>query len=284
PGSGGEDGSIDASSAAMAEGGGDDASAGLAEGGGAVIDAPRTEGAANPGDASRSAEAAVDAGTFRPCPAGTTPCAIMPLGDSITYGYGQTTGGGYRVELFRRATTDNHSITYVGNVTSGPATVNGVAFPQQNEGHSGYTIDDSASTKGISPLVDASIAANKPNIVLLMIGTNDMHYGIDLANAPARLGRLIDRITTDAPGALLLVGTIIPANGAQNTPTQAYNAAIPGVLAARAAQGKHLAMVDLFAAIGTWSSANYKDSEHPNDSGYALMAQAWYVALKGYLP
>ena len=59
-----------------------------------------------------------------------------------------------------------------------------------------------------------------------------------------------------------------------NAPSQAYNAAIPGVLAARAAQGRHIVMVDLFAAIGTWSPANYKDSEHPNDSGYALMAQA----------
>jgi lysophospholipase L1-like esterase len=218
-----------------------------------------------------------------PCPQGA-PCVIMPLGDSITYGYGSTTGGGYRVPLLTQALADRHSITFVGSVSSGPATVSGQPFPKGNEGHSGYSIDDSSSTKGISPLVDHALATYKPNIVLLMIGTNDMHYTLDLPNAPTRLGKLLDQITTDSPNALVVVAKIVPANGAQDTPTQAYNAAIPAVVQARTAQGKHLVLVDMYAALGHWSTTLFKDSEHPNDAGYSLMANTWYSAIHSLLP
>jgi lysophospholipase L1-like esterase len=28
----------------------------------------------------------------------------------------------------------------------------------------------------------------------------------------------------------------------------------------------------------------FKDSEHPNDAGYSLMAKTWYPAIQGVLP
>ncbi len=209
---------------------------------------------------------------------------IMPLGDSITWGYGSTTGGGYRVGVFSQALMAGKSLTFVGSQKSGPALVDGKPFPQGNEGHSGYSIDDSSKTSGISgALTDDAIATYRPNIILLMIGTNDMHYSIDLPNAPARLGKLLDEIASDAPSALLVVATIIPANGAQNTATQTYNDAIPGVVQARAAEGKHVILVDMYAALKSWSTSIYKDSEHPNDAGYTLMANAWYSAIGGLL-
>jgi lysophospholipase L1-like esterase len=204
----------------------------------------------------------------------------MPLGDSITWGYGSTTGGGYRVGVFSQALSAGKSITFVGSQKTGPATVDGKPFPQENEGHSGYSIDDSSQTSGIAgPLTDDAIATYKPNIILLMIGTNDMHYSIDLSNAPTRLGKLIDEIISDAPGSLLVVATIIPANGAQNTPTQAYNAAVPAVVQARMTQGKHVILVDMYASMKSWSTSIYTDSEHPNDAGYTIMANTWYSAI-----
>ncbi|HVZ89459.1 MAG TPA: SGNH/GDSL hydrolase family protein, partial [Polyangia bacterium] len=225
------------------------------------------------------------AGGFSPCPAAGSPCAILPLGDSITWGYGSTTGGGYRVGIFSQAVAASKTITFVGSQKTGPTTVSGKPFPQGNEGHVGYSIDDSAQTNGIAgTLTDTAIATYKPNIVLLMIGTNDMHYSIDLANAPARLGALLDEITTDAPGALLVVATIIPANGTQNTPTKTYNAALPALIQARAAKGKHIVLVDMYAAMKSWSTSLYKDSEHPNDAGYTIMADTWYQAIGSLLP
>jgi lysophospholipase L1-like esterase len=239
-----------------------------------------------------------DGGGYKPCPGGGAPCIVMPLGDSITYGFGSTvsssvkasaaTGGGYRVELFTEAVAANQSITFVGSQMTGPVpdTVSGKTFPEGNEGHSGYSMDGGGGSAGAlaGTVTDHALATYKPNIILLMIGTNDMHYSIDLANAPTRLGNLLDEITTDSPNALLVVAQIIAAKGAQDTATQAYNAAIPGVVQPRQAKGKHIVMVDMYSALKAWSTTNYYDSEHPNDTGYALMGQTWYAAIKDVLP
>jgi lysophospholipase L1-like esterase len=228
----------------------------------------------------------------------------MPLGDSITYGYGSSDLGGYREPLFSAAYEAGQQITFVGSVTSGPATVDGVPFPQGNEGHEGYMIDpDSEGYSGIEPLTGPAIATYRPNIILLMIGTNDCIQDNDGADAPTRLGALIDEIVADAPDALLVVATIpaeyepgpypsVPRYQGESTRVLAYDAAIPGVVQARASQGKHVKLVDIYSALGPWSDQWHPDEAgvglfsdwwHPNDAGYALMGAAWYQAIEGYL-
>jgi lysophospholipase L1-like esterase len=216
----------------------------------------------------------------------------MPLGDSITFGVGSS-GGGYRVDLFRRALADQHDITFVGvvaqggsNTPNGPNMVNGQPFPRNHEGFSGFTISGGGAGS-LAAQVNNAIAQTDPNIVLLMIGTNDVNGNIDLANAPNRLGALLDQITNDAPDALLAVAQIIPTMTAQtNTRVQAYNGAIPALVRTRAAAGKHVVLVDMFTPFN--SNANFaglmNDNLHPNDTGYVLMAQTWYAAIDDLLP
>lgn len=230
--------------------------------------------------------------TFNPCPAAGTECKIMPLGDSITMG-SHSSGGGYRVELFRQSLMNSKKLTFVGRASNGPDTivVNGTTtnFPKNHEGYSGYTIDTNtgANRTGISTVVDAALTAGKPHIVLLMIGTNDVDNNLDLANAPTRLGNLLDRITTMAPNALLVVAKITPTkNDSINTKVQSYNNAIPGLVQARTSAGKHVIIVDMYAAISanaSYKSAWLDDSLHPNDTGYAVMGQTWYAGIKSYL-
>ena len=233
-----------------------------------------------------------EATTFNPCPPAGTECKIMPLGDSITYG-GMAVGG-YRPELFRQSVMDMKKITFVGTQANGPDTVvvNGtmVPFPRKHEGYSGFTIDTNATVgrTGISSKIDVAFSTGKPDIVLLMIGTNDVNKDIDLPNAPTRLGKLLDRITTLVPNALLVVAKITPTKiDATNVKVQAYNDAIPGLVQTRVAAGKHIAMVDMYAAFT--ADANYKmallfDDLHPNSpAGYALMGQTWYAGIKSYL-
>ena len=235
------------------------------------------------------ADAGIDGGGgFNPCPA-TGNCLIMPLGDSITFGVGSSgSGGGYRVPLFQTTITNMDTITFVGRQTNGPTTVAGRPFPRSHEGYSGYTIDPGGGRSGISPLVDDAISMAHPHIVLLMIGTNDVNIQLDLANAPTRLGNLLDRIITDAPNALLVVARITPTQtAATNTRAQTYNNAIPGLVQTRVAAGKHIVMVDMYAAFT--ANANYmtalmSDDLHPNDAGYMVMAQTWYAAIRNYLP
>ena len=224
---------------------------------------------------------------FAPCPTDGTPCAIMPLGDSISFGIGSS-GGGYRVELFRQALADERQITFVGTAPpNGPANVDGQPFPRSHQGHSGFTISGGGAGS-LAGLVDAAIAATDPNIILLMIGTNDINGNLNVGNAPARLGALLDQITEDAPDALLMVAQIVPTTNADtNTRVQAYNAAIPALVQQRADAGRHVLLVDMFAPFvdtPNFGAALMNDFLHPNDAGYVVMGQTWYDALASFLP
>ena len=216
----------------------------------------------------------------------------MPLGDSITYG-GMAVGG-YRPELFRQSVMDMKKLTFVGRSANGPDTVlvNGtmVPFPRKHEGYSRFTIDNNAALErtGISSIVDVALPAGKPDIVLLMIGTNDVNKDIDLSNAPARLGKLAR--PHHNVGAKRVAGgceDYSDKDHATNIKVQAYNDAIPGLVQTRVAAGKHIAMVDMYAAFT--ANASYKtallfDDLHPNSpAGYALMGQTWYAGIKSYL-
>lgn len=225
---------------------------------------------------------------FAPCPTDGSPCVIMPLGDSITFGLGAQTPvanqGGYRVELFRRALADDHDITFAGRVANGPNTVDGQAFPRGHEGYSGSTINDGGNQ--LANRVAPAIEAADPNIILLMIGTNDV-FG-QLNNPPGDLGNLLDQITNAAPDALVVVAQIVPTQqAAANTRVQAYNATIPGLVQERVAAGKHLALVDMFTPFVNnpgGGNALLADVVHPNDAGYVIMAQTWYAAIEPFLP
>ncbi len=229
-----------------------------------------------------------DPPAFAPCPADGTPCVIMPLGDSITDGLGSS-GGGYRVELFRQAVLDGHEITFVGRQANGPmgaaATIEGRAFPRNHEGYSGATV--STGGNQLANRVDAALAANPPEIILLQIGTNNVYQGMP-ANLPDQLEALLDQITEGAPDALVVVAQITPLGATfPNNGVEEYNARIPGIVQERVNAGKHLIMVDQFTRIA--STPNFvqqlvPDNIHPNNTGYGIMAETWYDAIESFLP
>ncbi len=216
-----------------------------------------------------------------------TPCAVLPLGDSITEGFGSS-GGGYRVELFRRAVAGGKNITFVGSQQNGPNEVDGRPFPRKHEGRGGYTIDSGGGHNGISGQITAQALAGGAHIVLLMIGTNDINGNVDLNGAPGRLGKLVDDITMRAPNALVVVATIIPiANSGTNPKVIAYNNALPELVSTRAAAGKHVVLLDnyaLFAANPNYASAWMGDYLHPNNAGYTELGKAFYGAIESVLP
>ncbi len=67
-----------------------------------------------------------------------TPIRLMPLGDSITWGLQSSTGNGYRGPLWSELAADGHPLDFVGTVR------NGSMSDPDNEGHSGYRIDQIA--------------------------------------------------------------------------------------------------------------------------------------------
>lgn len=225
---------------------------------------------------------------FNPCPTNGDPCRIMPLGDSITDGVGSSHGASYRLELFRLSLMNNKKLTFVGSHESGPNMVDNVAFPKKQEGHSGWTIDDGGGRSGLYPKMQEWLTAQPPHIVTLMIGTNDVDLNLDLANAPKRLGLLLDRIIQYAPGALIVVAQMVPTtDDTENQRVMTYNNAIPELVKTRADAGKHVTMVDMYG--GFTKNANYKteymnDKLHPKDAGYVAMANIWWAKVGPLLP
>ena len=146
-------------------------------------------------------------------------------------------------------------------------------FPPQDhhEGHDGAFISQ------IATYMTASLP-ERPNVVLLHAGTNDLNAPLEPDTAPDRLASLIDQVIAGCPDAAVLVAQLIPSS---DNVTQAriatFNNAIPGIVAERANAGKHVMVVDMPAVFTT---RFLFDSLHPNDDGYTLMGDIWYSALE----
>jgi lysophospholipase L1-like esterase len=164
-------------------------------------------------------------------------------------------------------------ITFLGSQMNGPASVAGMTFPKQNEGHSGWKIDQ------MLPLIPSPALQVVPEIILVMIGTNDIAQNDRVSEAPMRLGALIDKLIGAAPNALIVVAKLTPLSSGSSA-IQTYNAALPAVIKQRADAGKHVQLVDMFTGFPTSELA---DGVHPNQQGCARMAGVWYAAIGGLL-
>jgi lysophospholipase L1-like esterase len=215
-----------------------------------------TPGASGTAGASHSAKpAAAAAATLR----------VMPLGDSITWGVGSSTGNGYRAPLWNELSAEGHAPDFVGTLQAGTMS------DPDNEGHSGWRIDQ------IAGIADSTLATYKPNVVTLEIGTNDLNQNYQVSTATTRLHSLVDQITADDPGVtVLLASVIISTNSVEEPNRPAFNQAIPGIVQAEQAAGKHVGYVDM----GSLTAADLADALHPNDGGYQKMADAFNAGVQ----
>ncbi|MDI5970879.1 FG-GAP-like repeat-containing protein [Streptomyces sp. SL13] len=189
---------------------------------------------------------------------------VMPLGDSITWGVGSATTSSYRAPLAGLvAQQSQYTVQYVGSQSSG------TLADQANEGHSGYVISQ------IRDGIDGWMSAARPDVVILHIGINDLSRGVDVANAPARLADLVNRIYTDRPGTSVIMLGLIPTTPNLGSQVATYNAAAQQLQGTEQGAGQKFLYVDPPAL----TSAEFSDTLHPDDAGYARMAQAIYPAL-----
>jgi lysophospholipase L1-like esterase len=61
---------------------------------------------------------------------------------------------------------------------------------------------------------------------------------------------------------------------------ESYNAAMLPLVQVRAAEGKHIVLVDQNAGF---PNSELADGVHPNDAGYRRMAGVWYAAISNLL-
>ena len=191
---------------------------------------------------------------------------VMPLGASITFGTRSRDGNGYRQMLRRRLVAAGLEVDFVGSRRSG------TMADGQNEGHPGFRIDQVADG------ADRWLAAARPDVVLLNVGTNDTVQNHDLPGAPARLHELIDQIVADRPVAEVLVSTLVPSpESVRNQRVAAFNAELPGIVAAERQAGRRVYLVDLNGALTAADIG--RDKVHPTEAGYAKIAACWYSVL-----
>lgn len=127
--------------------------------------------------------------------------SVMPMGDSLTYGTGSTTGAAYRGALQELLTQAGVSFDFVGTQNSGTYGLSGGSFDAD---HAGYRGAEAASLKAVKwpdevPASDSLIGfldssntwgsiPSMPDVILLHIGTNSNDTDPLRTNDPHGLG------------------------------------------------------------------------------------------------
>ena len=200
----------------------------------------------------------------------------MPLGDSITLGV----NGGYRNNLYAGLQQNNCGVSYVGT-ESDPSTR---VADKHHEGHSRFGIDQ------VADKVNTWISDTQPNIILLMIGTNDTAWWTtqNADEIAARHNALLDQLRTARPNAWVFVASIPPQTSTIIEPinvdrvdlTQEVNAIIRKNVEARTATGERVRFVDVHSVLST---ADLYDGIHPTEEGHAKIAQKFLEGIRSVL-
>jgi lysophospholipase L1-like esterase len=205
-----------------------------------------------------------------PAPTAGGTAKVMPLGDSITDGY--STAGGYRIKLWSNIQGIGKTVDFVGSLSNGPAELT----DKNHEGHSGWRIDQ------LDTNINTWMDTYQPRIVLLHIGTNDITQNYDLANAPNRVGGLVDKICAKLPaGGKVYVAKVVPISYASGDQAAvSFNNQVATVVQTRQSAGKPVYIVDMHSALTT---SDLADQVHPNRTGYDKMADVWFAAIRNDL-
>lgn len=193
-------------------------------------------------------------------PSYAMPLKIMPLGDSITYGVideRNTESGGYRTKLWNNLLSDGLKVNFVGSLSNGPVSLG----DKDHEGHRGFRIDQIAASVG------GWLNIQQPDIITLMIGTNDVLQEYATSTVSARLSALIDKITDQVPNAELLVASIPPIGRSTSSNQRAisFDSSIPDIIDSKVAHGKKVSFVDQFSRL---TPSDLADGIHPTADGY----------------
>ncbi len=207
------------------------------------------------------------------------PYAIMPLGDSITYGYGESDENGtqlnnsYRKPLYYSLEADGFQFDFVGSRENG-------IFPDpDHEGYCGRTADVVADE------IYGQLESNYADIVLLHIGTNDISAGQSPSEILPEVESILDEIARYDPAITVCVANIINsredgAAGRRETASN-LNDLLTAMVDDRSEDGENIVSVDLESALDYAADAgDLFDNLHPTEVGYAKMAAVWLPVLE----
>lgn len=203
---------------------------------------------------------------------------IMPLGDSLTSGL--IVPGGYRSKLYANLVNAGYCIVFAGTAEDDPTAALIAAGQTHHEGHGGVLIQQISDN-----LADnGNYLGADPDVILLLIGTNDYGADEDTPNATNRLDNLIGIITTNRPNARVIVASLtLRTDNATiwNKIQTEYNPFVPTIVSNHVALGEKVSFVDLAPPVLV--ASDFVDGLHPNQNGYNKLADAWFNAIQTVL-
>jgi lysophospholipase L1-like esterase len=157
----------------------------------------------------------------------------------------------------------------------------------QTEGHAGYLVTflttNSPSRTGLGTMSELlTWAAEKPEIVLMHFGTNDVWSGVAPAEIMSAYVFVIDHFRTQNPNVIFFVSKIISSNpsGCSNCPASVATLdamVTPAWATANSTSTSPIYIVDQSATINP--STDTVDGVHPNPAGAQKMADVAYTAV-----
>ena len=209
----------------------------------------------------------------------SNPLKVMPLGDSITYGWRSSDfaavdglANGYRAPLWYNFVNKNALVDLVGSQTTG----SGYALDESHAGFPGYRTDE------IAALVPNLVATQHPDSVLLMAGINDVFQKGSAAAAAVKtnMQSMLTTIYGDNPNAVVYVAKLLVTEHAPAEYVAATNAAIQSVVQQFASAGKNAIWVD----TSSITLADMYDGVHLTDAGNVKLAALYTNAILAKQP
>ncbi len=224
---------------------------------------------------------------------------IMPVGDSITFGAGVNTSG-YRYPLFINLTRAGIGFHYIGQNPE-----HSLDLPVDQQHHNGYpgaTIEDiqnnlQGDMKSADMVVPnygghwmtggkADGAALKPDVILLLIGANNIYHkpkDCDAKKMQEPYRKLVQWFLTNRPDSHLIISTVLPMakEPRQNETVIEFDKWLKSEAPSWGPKCRLVDICQLF--LNADGSANTKllaDGIHPNKGGYDVMAEAWSKAIE----
>lgn len=205
----------------------------------------------------------------------TQSITVMPLGDSIT-----GSPGCWRSLLWSELKRNDYSgVDFVGTMKSVPC---GREFDGDHEGYRGLKVTDAARNAKFAP----TFKANRPDIVLMHFGTNDIWR---LRPGPQPIldayTTILKQLRAANPRVTLLVAQLIPMSPKSCRDciddVAELNATIPGWVREHGTGKSPIIVVDQWSGFDVRTDTG--DGVHPNGSGTAKLAANWFKALRPVL-
>ncbi len=204
---------------------------------------------------------------------------ILPLGDSITEG-AQAEQGGYRWPLENMLLDAGYAFDYVGSVRVGsPA-----SMPRPwHEGHGGYQIESVDGGNQLEgPVVDSAMRTYRPDVILLLAGTNNLNFPdtLDPAKTSGMYDRLLAQIFALSPGVGVVASPVPWKTSVPSDQVAAFNDRVQDIVGRYADAGYRITWVGGMTDAIDGGVENLPDGLHPSQPAYGRMAEQWFRALE----